>query len=97
MYLVYATGNANQPRFTKPIAKIPWKWGGEVIFTSMGTVGTYTRFPDSDVNHTGIATNSIRPHNRDYIQVTWAPCPPNGDSEPPDTNIYVEGVGWGWP
>ncbi len=97
MYLVYATGNPDQPRFSKTFAKIPWNWGGEVFFTSTGTAGTHTRFPTNDINHTSIAVNSIRQYNHNYSQVLWDDCPPSGQSPPPDTNIYVEGVGWGWP
>jgi hypothetical protein len=97
MYLVYATGSEKQPRFSKPIAKIPWSWGGEVLFTSTGTTGTYTRLPVTEITHTGTAANSMRPYNHNYTQVTWGTCPPNSGNSPPDSNIYVEGVGWGWP
>ncbi len=97
MYLVYVAGNEKQPRFSKPIAKISWNWGGEVFFTSTGTTGTYTRFPVNEINHTGIATNSIRPYQGGPTQVIWDTCLPNDNNPPEDTNIYVEGVGWGWP
>jgi hypothetical protein len=97
MYLLYAAGSINQLRFTKPIAKIPWNWRGQVLFTSTGIPSTYTWFPLNQLTHTGVPTNNIRPYNHEWIQSQWDTCPPQGDSEPPDENIYVEGVGWGWP
>jgi Tol biopolymer transport system component len=86
MYVVYFTGNPATPTLQRPLGKLPWNWGGLVVFDEPGQHRIRSTLTIAGPK-TGVPTNSMVLMNGRVQDNPWHACA----GAPSPTNNLIDG------